>query len=192
VTQFLVAGLGNPGSMYRSTRHNAGFMVIEELTTRMRCAVRPGTGEYEFAEGRIGGAAVVLLGPTTYMNASGEAVLDALEHFQVPPDRLLVIADDLALPLGTIRVRASGSDGGHNGMASVIYHLGTEGFPRLRCGIGREEKPAKEATADFVLSPFGKDEEDVVRAMILRAADAVTTVVESGLDRAMTLYNRAP
>jgi peptidyl-tRNA hydrolase, PTH1 family len=188
----MVAGLGNPGTMYRRTRHNVGFMVIEELATRLRCGVRPGKGEYVYAEGSIGGLPVTLLAPTTYMNASGEALLDALEHFRVPPDRLLVIADDLALPLGTLRVRASGSDGGHNGLASVICQLGTEGFPRLRCGIGRGEKPAKDATADFVLSPFASDEEETVRIMILRAADAVTTIVESGLDRAMTLYNRAP
>jgi peptidyl-tRNA hydrolase, PTH1 family len=188
----LVAGLGNPGSMYRRTRHNVGFMVIEELAARLRCGARPGKGEYEFAECQIGGAPVILLAPTTYMNASGEAVLDALEHFRIPPDRLLVIADDLALSLGTLRVRAAGSDGGHNGLASIIYQLGTEAFPRLRCGIGREERPAKEETADFVLSPFGSDEEEVARAMILRAADAVTTIVESGLDRTMTLYNRAP
>jgi PTH1 family peptidyl-tRNA hydrolase len=192
VPHILVAGLGNPGSMYRRTRHNTGFMVIGELATRLRCGVRPGKGEYEFAEGEIEGVSVTLLAPTTYMNASGEAVLDALEHFRVPPDRLLVIADDLALPLGTLRVRASGSDGGHNGLASIIYQLGTEVFPRLRCGIGREEKPAKEETADFVLAPFGSDEEEAVRAMIHRAADAVTTIVASGLDRAMTFYNRAP
>jgi len=178
--------------MYRRTRHNTGFMVIEELATRLRWAVQPGKGEYQFVAGSIGGLSVTLLAPTTYMNASGEAVLDALEQFRVPPDRLLVVADDLALPLGTLRVRASGSDGGHNGLASVIYQLGTEGFPRLRCGIGQEGRPAKEATADFVLSPFASDEEEAVRKMILRAADAVITIVESGLDRAMTLYNRAP
>lgn len=188
----LVAGLGNPGRMYRRTRHNTGFMVIEELATRMRCGVRPGKGEYEYAEGSIGGLPVTLLAPVTYMNASGGAVLDALEYFRVPPDRLLVIADDLALPLGTLRLRVSGSDGGHNGLASVISQLETGGFPRLRCGIGREGRPAKEATADFVLSPFESDEEEAVREMILRAADAVATIVESGLDRAMTLYNRTP
>jgi PTH1 family peptidyl-tRNA hydrolase len=192
VPHILVAGLGNPGNMYRRTRHNTGFMVIEELAARLRCAVRPGKGEYEYAEGSVGGLPVTLLAPTTYMNASGEAVLDALEYFRVPPDRLLVIADDLALPLGTLRLRVSGSDGGHNGLASVIYQLETEGFPRLRCGIGPEGKPAKEATADFVLSPFASTEEEAVREMILRAADAVTTTIESGLDRAMTLYNRAP
>ena len=178
--------------MYRRTRHNTGFMVIEELAARLRCAARPGKGEYEYAEGSIGGLPVTLLAPTTYMNASGEAVLDALEHFRVPPDRLLVIADDLALPLGTLRLRTSGTDGGHNGLASVITQLETEDFPRLRCGIGREGRPAKEATAEFVLSPFASDEEESVRKMILRAADAVATIVESGLDRAMTLYNRAP
>lgn len=191
MAQFLVAGLGNPGQMYRSTRHNTGRMVVEELVMRLRCPWRPGKGEFEFAEGSIGVTPVIFLAPTTFMNASGEAVLDALERFQVPPDRLMVVADDLALPLGMLRVRASGSDGGHNGLASIIYHLVTESFPRLRCGIGQVEKPAKEATADFVLAPFGKDEEEVVRSMILRAADAVTTIVESGLDRAMTLYNRA-
>ena len=126
------------------------------------------------------------------MNNSGIAVRDVAEELAIGPERILVIADDFALPLGTLRLRRGGSDGGHNGLASIIYHLASDGFPRLRCGIGTTEPFAGEDPATFVLSPFGAEEAKAVAAMVGRAADATESFVHSGIDRTMTQYNRTP
>lgn len=188
----LVVGLGNPGATYRETRHNVGFMVLEELCTRWRSPLREGRGEYYISTVRRSDKDVVLLAPTTYMNNSGIAVKEAIELYGVTLDRCLVVADDFALPLGTLRLRGAGSDGGHNGLSSVVYHLESDEFPRLRCGIGSAILPAVEETATFVLSPFETGERETAAAMILRAADAVESFVEAGIDRTMNFYNKAP
>jgi peptidyl-tRNA hydrolase, PTH1 family len=192
VEHLLVVGLGNPGRDYRNTRHNAGFMVLDELSRRWSCPLREGRGEYFRGARQRGETNVVLIAPTTFMNNSGRAVRDVAEELGLGPERILVIADDFALPLGTLRLRRGGSDGGHNGLASIIYELGSDGFPRLRCGIGTTEPFAGEDPATFVLSPFGPDEEKALTAMIGRAADAVETFIHSGIDRTMTQYNRTP
>lgn len=188
--QLLVVGLGNHGRAYRATRHNVGFMVLDELCRRWACPLREGRGEYARAASVQGGTDVVLIAPTTFMNNSGIAVRDVAEELALGPERILVIADDFALPLGTLRLRRSGSDGGHNGLASIMYHLASDAFPRLRCGIGTTEPFAGEDPATFVLSPFAPGEEDAVRSMIGRAADATESFVHSGIDRTMTQYNR--
>jgi PTH1 family peptidyl-tRNA hydrolase len=190
VEQLLVVGLGNHGRAYRNTRHNVGFMVLDELCRRWACSLREGRGEFFRADSRHGETAVVLIAPTTFMNNSGIAVRDVAEELALGPERLLVITDDFALPLGTLRLRRGGSDGGHNGLASIIYHLGNDGFPRLRCGIGSTEPFAGEDPATFVLSPFSPEEEKSVMAMVVRAADATESFVHSGIDRTMTQYNR--
>jgi peptidyl-tRNA hydrolase, PTH1 family len=190
VEQLLVVGLGNHGRAYRNTRHNVGFMVLDELCKRWSTPLREGKGEYFRASGTRGGTAVVLIAPTTFMNNSGIAVREVAEELMLGPERILVIADDFALPLGTLRLRRNGSDGGHNGLASIIYHLASDAFPRLRCGIGTAEPFAGEDPATFVLSPFRPGEDEAVRSMIGRAADATESFIHSGIDRTMTQYNR--
>ncbi len=165
-------------------------MVVDELCRRWSTPLREGRGEYHRAVSRQETTDVVLLTPTTFMNNSGIAVRDVAEELTLGPAQILVVADDFALPLGTLRLRRGGSDGGHNGLASIIYHLASDGFPRLRCGIGSTEPFAGEDPASFVLSPFAAEEQQAVEAMVSRAADAVGSFVHSGIDRTMTQYNR--
>jgi len=189
VPTLLVIGLGNPGQEYANSRHNLGFMVADELSRKLRIQFRPGRGDFWFARAVNNEMATVLVKPVTYMNRSGTAVVEALDQFAARPEDVIVVLDDFALPLGTLRIRPSGSDGGHNGLASVIYHLLTDEVVRVRCGIRREVMPPKESSADFVLAPFEPDEEVLVRPMVERAADAVLEVQRSGLERAMGIYN---
>jgi len=184
--------LGNPGPEYAGTRHNAGFMVVDELCRRSGIRLRPGKGDFWYTS--IGSAddVMVLVEPVTYMNRSGNAVSEALEQFALSLSDLVVIVDDFALPLGTLRLRPGGSDGGHNGLASIIYTLQAEQFARVRCGIRKEIMPPKEMTVEFVLSPFDQDEQAIVGSMIGRAADAVQEMQRSGLEHAMGLFNIPP
>ena len=186
---FIVVGLGNPGAEYENTRHNVGFLVIDELIRRSGKMLRPGTGEYLYARAYEGDEDITFVKPLTYMNNSGDAVAAALQDFGTPIDRLLVIADDLALPLGRLRIRPGGSDGGHNGIWSIIRVLQTGLFARLRCGIGPVEPPSRGILASFVLSSFERDEQQQVRAMVKRGGDAVITFVEAGINRAMNKFN---
>jgi PTH1 family peptidyl-tRNA hydrolase len=186
----LVVGLGNPGSEYSATRHNAGWMAVDELAARHSRRFRPEGGQYLGASVIVGETAVRLIKPLTYMNASGEAVREALLRYQLPVSSVLVVFDDFQLPLGTLRVRTSGSDGGHNGLASIIFELGTAEIRRVRLGIGPAggALPAQ-GWKDFVLSPFHAEEREAVRTMVVRAADAVEAVISTGIDRAMNVYN---
>ena len=154
--------------------------------------LREGRGEYYSGTVRRDEREIVLLAPTTYMNNSGVAVRQAMDVFTVGLDQCLVIADDFALPLGTLRLRRAGSDGGHNGLSSVVYHLESDAFPRLRCGIGSPAMPAGEETATFVLSPFEPGEREAAAAMVRRAADAVESVVQAGIEKTMNVFNKAP
>lgn len=188
----LIVGLGNPGSRYVGSRHNVGFMVVEELAARHRATFRPGRGPWWEASIELAGETVVLLKPTTYMNASGAAVVEAVGLRQNESLRLLVVFDDFQLPLGRIRLRVRGTDGGHNGLASVLESLGTLEVPRLRCGIASVHMPSdKERMVDFVLEPFRPDEADIVNAMVARAADACETAVRRGWTAAMNEFNRS-
>jgi PTH1 family peptidyl-tRNA hydrolase len=189
--QCLVAGLGNPGSRYEGTRHNLGFRVIEELCARGRVTMHQVPGPALAGRTVAGGTAMQLLAPLTYMNNSGTAVAGAVSSTGISADRVLVVVDDVALPLGTIRIRPGGSDGGHNGLASVIEALGTTDVPRLRLGIAGTPPPAGEDLAAFVLSRFTQEEEQQVRAMITRAADACQLFAERGLADAMNMFNTA-
>jgi PTH1 family peptidyl-tRNA hydrolase len=186
----LVVGLGNPGSEYAETRHNAGWMAVDELAARhKRRFVREG-GNFLGVSVTAGEKEFRLIKPLTYMNASGEAVREALLRYQLPVSSVMVVVDDFQLPLGTLRLRTSGSGGGHNGLASIIGGLGTDEFCRLRLGIGPAggALPA-EGWKDFVLSPFHAEEREAVRTMVVRAADAVEAVISTGIDRAMNVYN---
>lgn len=187
----LVAGLGNPGAAYERTRHNVGFMVVEELARRSRARFRPGPGPWLHCGVTVSGIEAQLVVPTTYMNLSGPAIAQAAAAVGASASETLVIFDDFQLPLGSLRLRLRGSDGGHNGIASVIEALGTLDVPRLRCGIASAHLPTdKDLMADFVLEPFEPDEVEAVRQMVLRAADAVETVLRSGWNVAMNEFNR--
>jgi PTH1 family peptidyl-tRNA hydrolase len=189
VDPIIVVGLGNPGTEYDWTRHNVGFKVIDELARRFKISIRPGRGDYLFAACRVSGKEVVLVKPLTYMNNSGIAVSELLEKYSAGLHELMLVADDFALPLGTIRVRTKGSDGGHNGLSSIIYQLNTNEFARIRCGIRREIMPPKERMAEFVLSPFEREERETVDAMIAKAADAVVEFTTTGIAKTMNKFN---
>ena len=181
----LLVGLGNPGPEYNATRHNVGFMVLDYL------AQKEGLG---FAAASKWGCLwarwneVILVKPTTYMNRSGDSVAAVARYYRIPASDLLVVVDDVALPLGRLRLRSSGSDGGHNGLGSIIAHLG-EDFPRLRVGVGAAADSAD--LVNHVLSTFSKTEAAVVSRAVERATDAIRKVVDSGLETAMNLFNRA-
>ncbi|MBI5368268.1 MAG: aminoacyl-tRNA hydrolase [Planctomycetes bacterium] len=186
----IVVGLGNPGRKYEATRHNVGFRVVDCLARRHGAAVTRDQFLALMGEARIGGERVCLLKPMTYMNLSGQAVRAALDWFKEVPEQVLVVSDDLALPLGKLRVRRGGSSGGQKGLASILQHLGTEAFPRVRIGIGAV--PPRMAAADFVLTPFGASETAEMERAIGAAADAVECWVARGVEPAMNKYNTAP
>ena len=185
---YLIAGLGNPGREYESTRHNAGFMVIDRLAEKLGCAV--GTRKFLgfTGSGVLGGEKVLLLKPQTYMNNSGESIRAAADFYKLEPEQVIVIYDDISLDVGSVRVRAQGSAGGHNGMKSIIAHLGTESYPRVRVGIG--EKPPRMDLADYVLSHFTKAELELLEEAVDAAADAVGLLLDKGVQAAMNKYNK--
>ncbi|MBA4313574.1 MAG: aminoacyl-tRNA hydrolase [Chlorobiaceae bacterium] len=180
---FIIVGLGNHGSEYEHTRHNIGFDVVDSIAAQWHLTLRHSKSEYLMAQKSIAGKEIILIKPLTYMNNSGLAVQDVLYKYEADIENLLIIVDDFHLPLRTLRLRKRGSAGGHNGLASIIYTLGTEQFSRLRCGIGSESMPKpNEPTSDFVLSPFDDSEKDKARQMIETARDAVTTLIHKGID----------
>ncbi len=183
----LIVGLGNPGEKYRRTRHNAGFMVVDELAQRLPQGAVERIDDAWAVKTEIAGERVVLVKPQGFMNRSGPVVEAALRWFNVEPDRLLVISDDVALPLGTLRIRPRGSHGGQNGLRSIIESIGSEEFARLRFGIGSTE-PVLDL-AGFVLSDFADSDVLRVQDMVSRAADAVCAIVEIGVEAAMNTFN---
>ena len=186
--QWLVVGLGNPGPKYEWTRHNIGFLVIDELAERANIPVQRLKYKALTNTTVVGGQSVLLMKPVTYMNLSGEAVGQAARFYHIPPERVLVISDDVALPQGKLRVRRSGSAGGHNGLKNIISHLGTDGFPRIKVGVGEKPHPDSDM-ADWVLSkPTGADRKQMEEA-IARAADCVACLLEQGVDQAMAKFN---
>ncbi len=184
----LVVGLGNPGKEYENTRHNVGFMVVDELARRLRVREPREECLSHVYRVHVAGRPVLLAKPQTYMNNSGFAVINLLEEYGVDPESMLVVHDDLDLPLGMIRLRLSGSSGGHRGVESIIKHIKTQNFPRLKVGIGRPKK--KEDVVRYVLSPFSKEEEDLVRSVIRRAGECVLRSIELSPETAMEFCNR--
>jgi PTH1 family peptidyl-tRNA hydrolase len=185
----LIVGLGNPGRQYAKTRHNAGFMVVEKLAQEWRTGW---TAEKKFrarvARAERGEQKLLLCQPETFMNSSGEAVGLLREFYQVPPKKLLVIVDDADLPFGEIRLRQRGSSGGHHGLESISQHLGTQDFPRLRVGIGREDPSLREIT-DYVLAQFGAADAELLEKVLQRACDQVECWLKDGILKAMSLFN---
>src|SRR6187397_1480718 len=183
----LVVGLGNPGDRYRRTRHNVGFMVADALAARSGVTRWREEADAWIAEARVGGEPALLVKPATFMNRSGVAVERVLAGRGAALSDLVVVLDDVALPLGTIRVRERGSHGGHNGLRSIIDLLGTEEFPRIRVGVARESFAGD--LAEFVLSDFPEDEILTVQEMVGQAADAVECLIREGAPAAMNRFN---
>lgn len=188
---FLIVGLGNPGLQYARTRHNAGWFVIDELARRHDISLLKKNADTKLGLGSIGQHKVGLVKPQTYMNDSGRSVAALRNFYRLELSQILVLTDDLNLPLGVMRLRGGGSDGGHNGLKSVAAHLHSREYARLRIGVG--EPPAHErersGTADFVLRPFGADEWPQVEQVTARAADATQAWLENGLENAMSRFN---
>ncbi|MDO4516198.1 MAG: aminoacyl-tRNA hydrolase [Bacillota bacterium] len=186
--EWLVVGLGNPGPKYEWTRHNMGFLVIDELAEREKIPVQRLKYKALTNTAVLGGQSVLLMKPTTYMNLSGEAVGEAARFYKIPPERVLVISDDVALPQGKLRIRRSGSAGGHNGLKNIIAHLGSDQFPRIKVGVGGKPHPDHDM-ADWVLGKFTGQDRKVMEEAITRAADAVTLYLSQGPDQAMARFN---
>ena len=186
---WLVVGLGNLGEEYERTRHNAGFEVVDLLAQSLGVRIQRLKFKALIAAADFGDQKVLLNKPTTYMNLSGEAVEQAVSFYKVPPERILVISDEVALPPGKLRIRASGSAGGHNGLKNIILHLHSDQFPRIRVGVGNKPHPDYDM-ADWVLGrPMGEDRKALDEAE-KKAAEAIGVILEKGLDRAMEKYNR--
>lgn len=185
---WIIVGLGNPGREYERTRHNVGFRVIEKVASA--CGVKIDRLKFRALtrSAVIGGQKVLLTEPQTYMNASGAAVSALATFYKVKPERILVIFDDISLPVGRIRIRRDGSAGGHNGIKSLIQSLGTDQFPRVKVGVGAKPHPDYDL-ADWVLSKFSDREEKDLAPALDHAADAVEAILTKGLDKAASAYN---
>lgn len=185
---WILVCLGNPGDQYENTRHNVGFLTADALGERLnkpiqRLKFKALTNTVEY-----GGAKVLVMKPTTYMNLSGEAVREACQFYKLPPERVLVVCDDVSLPVGKLRLRRNGSAGGHNGLRSIIGQLHSDQFPRLKIGVGQKPHPDYDL-ADWVLGKFPKEDRKTVDAAVERALDAIECVFSKGIDRAMSQYN---
>jgi PTH1 family peptidyl-tRNA hydrolase len=185
----LIAGLGNPGAKFRDTRHNVGFEVLDVLARRQGVAFESAPGEAVMARGRLFGDTVLLVKPLTFVNLSGHAIAELLRYYRVALLDLLVILDEVQLPLGRLRARARGSHGGHNGLKSVASQLGSDEYARLRIGVGRGDE--RRDLADHVLARFDPEERETVRTAIERAADAAEMFVTDGIEKVMNTFNRA-
>ncbi len=182
----VIAGLGNPDSRYQRTRHNLGFMVVDALAEAWRVSLSPQRRfQAELGEALLGGRKVLLVKPLTYMNRSGESLRALVDWYKLSPAGVLVVYDDLDLPLARVRLRPAGSAGGHNGMKSIISHLGTTDFPRLRLGIGKGGD-----AAEYVLSPFSPSEWSSVKDLLPQMVSLVETCICEGIDKTMNIYNR--
>lgn len=190
----LIVGLGNPGSKYEQTRHNVGFMAVDRLAQAWQISL----AEHKKFFGSCGdgrgphGDKIILLKPTTYMNLSGQSIRAVVDWYKISPESVLVIYDELDLPVGRLRMRLSGSAGGHNGMKSAIAHLGTQNFPRLRIGIDNPKQnppSSNQGTVSHVLGKFSQQEAPVIAEMLNLVLDAVTLGLKQGMEKSMSLYN---
>jgi PTH1 family peptidyl-tRNA hydrolase len=183
----LVVGLGNPGSEYASTKHNLGYLTVDEVGKRSGIDLKKRKFSGLYGEGVLNSDKLILLKPETYMNRSGESVSSAAGFYHIPAENIIIVHDELDLPIGTVRIKAGGGSAGHKGITSVINELGSGDFVRIRIGIGKPEK--KSGTVSHVLSRFSKDESGLVRESVLRAADAVFEIIQHGIQKAMNKFN---
>lgn len=182
---YLVAGLGNPGREYEGTRHNAGFEVVEYMADKLDFDISKIKFKGLVGETIISGEKCLFLKPSTFMNLSGESVREAVDFYKIPLENVIIIYDDVSLDIGRLRIRPSGSDGGHNGMKSIIYQLNSNSFPRVRVGIGA---PRGEMVS-HVIGRFSKDEKQLINEVIEIASDAVIEIIKNGTQSAMNRYN---
>lgn len=185
---WLIVGLGNPGRQYDRTRHNAGFRAMEFVAREAQCRIDRGKFQSLVGQGSYGGQKLILLMPQTYMNLSGDAVAQAAGFYKLPPERVIVLCDDVSLEPGRIRVRGDGSAGGHNGLKSIIARLGSQSFPRVKIGVGAKPHPAYDL-ADWVLSTFSAQEEKILEPVWERAAQAALVVATQGVEKAANRFN---
>ena len=187
---WLIVGLGNPGPEYAKTRHNCGFRALDILAQKLGCKVDKGKFEGLYGQTTYEGHKLYLLKPLTYMNLSGRSVLQLSAYFNIPPQRIVVIFDDISLDIGRLRIRSNGSAGGHNGIKSIISQLGSQDFPRVKVGVGAKPNPDFDL-ADWVLSAFSASEEKSLQAALERAADAALCIVSQGTMEAANRFNAA-
>ena len=186
--EWLVAGLGNPEPRYDGTRHNAGFEALDELAKRWNISINRSKFQGLYGAGTVDGRKVVLLKPLTYMNLSGDSIAAAVSFFKIPPQRVLVLCDDIAQAPGKIRIRRQGSAGGHNGLKSIIARLGSQVFPRIRIGVG--EKPSPDADlANWVLGPFSPEDKKAVEGRYGDIEDAARLIFDGSIEQAMSRHN---
>nr|WP_325200623.1 aminoacyl-tRNA hydrolase [Oscillibacter sp.] len=185
--EWLIAGLGNPGSKYENTRHNMGFRTVELLAEQKGVKLNKVKFKSAYNLMEFAGARCLVMKPQTYMNLSGEAVREAAQFYKIPPDRVLVIYDDVSLPVGKLRVRPTGSAGGHNGIKNIIAHLGSQDFPRIKIGTGAPED--KDGMIDWVIGVPSQKEREVLLEAFRRAIEAAACVIEHGCQRAMNDFN---
>ncbi len=181
-------GIGNPGTEYSNTRHNIGFTILDAFAYKHKLKFSPAKGEYFFAKGKFGGKEFLLVKPTTYVNRSGIAASDVLERYEIDLGNFLVISDDINLPVGKIRLQQKGGDGGHNGLASIIYYLESNEFPRLRFGVGSNFEHGQ--MANYVLSPFEEDELEIIEPQIELAVELLEKFVTGGMKTALDFFSK--
>ena len=186
--EYLVVGLGNPGKKYEFTRHNAGFLCLDALAQILDVKINRIRFKSLTCDVKIGGHRCLLIKPQTFMNESGQAVREAADFYKIPVENIIVVSDDAALPCGCLRIRRSGSDGGQKGLRSIICHLNTDSFPRIKLGIGAKPYPDMDIT-DWVLSTFKKEDLEKLRTTVDKACEAIELMVDGNTEKAMALYN---
>lgn len=186
--EFLVVGLGNPGGKYTLTRHNSGFLCVDMLSEKLNFRIDKLKFKSLIADTTINGRRCIVMKPQTYMNNSGEAVRECASFYKIPPERIIVISDDTSLDIGKMRIKRKGSDGGQKGLRSIIYHMNSDNFPRVKIGVGKKPHPDYDM-ADWVLSEFKKDEQKVLEPVLENACKALELMLDNQIDKAMNLYN---
>lgn len=186
--EFLIVGLGNPGKNYEFTRHNAGFLTLDHIASELDTEINNLKNNALVADVVINNHRCLLAKPQTFMNNSGTAVRDIAKFYKIPPEKIIVIFDDISLPCGKLRIRRKGTDGGHNGIKSIIYHLNSDQFPRIKIGVGAKPNPEYDL-ADWVLSKFGKDDTEQLKAAITKATEVLPFILDGEIDKAMNKAN---
>ncbi len=185
---WLIVGLGNPGKQYERTRHNCGFRALDVIAQKLGCKIDKGKFQGLYGQVTYGGGKLFLLKPQTFMNLSGRSVLQLSAYYNIPPQRIIVLFDDISLPPGRLRIRGDGSAGGHNGIKSIIQELGSQEFPRVKIGVGAKPHPEQDL-ADWVLSTFSAAEEKNLQFALENAADAALCIIDKGIYEAANRFN---
>lgn len=186
--EFLIVGLGNPGKNYEFTRHNAGFLTLDHIASELDTEINNLKNNALVSDVVINNHRCLLVKPQTFMNNSGTAVRDIAKFYKIPPEKIVVIFDDISLPCGKLRIRRKGTDGGHNGIKSIIYHLNSDQFPRIKIGVGAKPNPEYDL-ADWVLSKFGKDDTELLKSAITKATEVLPFILDGEIDKAMNKAN---